>query len=273
MNLRDKQGRRQKLVIDPAFEPAPVEIVNPDATLPLLLIGDHAGRAVPRAMDTLGLGAEALGRHIAWDIGAAGVARGVAQRLGASAVLATFTRLLIDPNRPLGDADCIPTRSDGIPIPGNLNLTLPDLEARAAAFYWPYHGAIDLALARLSRDGATPVLLSVHSFTPALMSAGSARPWHVGVMASRDRRFADALLAALGTQPGLVTAFNEPYSGITHGYCLKVHGLAQGIPHAQIEIRQDQICTPAGEAWCADLLARVLPAIMADPALQRPEHY
>lgn len=260
-------------MIDSAHDPAPVEIVNPDATLPLLLIGDHAGRAVPRALDNLGLGADAFGRHIAWDIGAAGVARGVARRLGASAVLANYTRLLIDPNRPLGDSDCVPSKSDGVPIPGNQNLSVLDIEARGRAVYWPYHGAIDLALARLKQNGDVPMLLSVHSFTPALMSAGSARPWHAGVMASRDLRFSDALLAALSAEPGMCTAFNEPYSGITHGYCLKIHGLAQGIPHAQIEIRQDLICTPAGEAWWADLLARLLPAIMADAAMQRIEHF
>jgi predicted N-formylglutamate amidohydrolase len=117
------------------------------------------------------------------------------------------------------------------------------------------------------------MLVSIHSFTPALLTAGSARPWHVGVMASRDTRLSDALLQALGERPGLHVAFNQPYSGITHGYCLKVHGLAQGIPHAQIEIRQDLICTPAGEAWWADLLSQVLVPIVASERFHRLAHF
>ncbi len=259
-----------------AADPLPVEIVNPGATRPLLIIADHAGRAVPRTMidDTgpLGLPAGLFDLHIAWDIGAAGVARRLAAHLSATAVLATYTRLLIDPNRPLGDPDSIPAASDGIPIPSNQGLDHGGVQSRAAAFYWPYHNAIDLALARLKHGGAVPLLLSVHSFTPALRTGGAQRPWHAGVMASSDRRLADILLAALAGQ-GFKVAFNEPYSGITHGYCVKAHGLAQGLPHAQLEIRQDLIGAEAGQAQWAELLAGILTSIARHPTLQRLEHY
>jgi predicted N-formylglutamate amidohydrolase len=258
-------------------DPAPVDIVNPDGAAPLLIICDHGGCAVPRALTDargpLGIPAADLQRHIGWDIGASAVARELAQRLGASAVLAVYSRLLIDPNRALGDPDCIPASSDGIAIGPNASVDAPLLRERADAYYWPYHTAIDRELARLMRGGPVPLLLSVHSFTPALMRAGSARPMQVGIMASRDLRLSDRLVAALKQRPGMTVTFNEPYSGITHGYCLKLHGLAQGIPHAQVEIRQDLICTAAGQAWWAGLLAGILAPIVADPAIHAIEHY
>ncbi len=258
-------------------DPAPVEIINPDASAPLLIIGDHAGCAVPRdlvdARGPLGLPAADLQRHIGWDIGAASVARQLAQRLSATAVLAVYTRLLIDPNRALGDPDSIPATSDGIAIAPNANVDDALSRARADAFYWPYHTAIDGQLGRLMRKGPVPLLLSMHSFTPALMKAGSQRPMHVGIMASRDMRLADRLIAGLKQRPGMNVTFNEPYSGITHGYCLKVHGLAQGIPHAQVEIRQDLICTAAGQSWWAGLLTQLLAPIVADASLHAIEHY
>jgi predicted N-formylglutamate amidohydrolase len=260
----------------PARDPPPVEVINPQATRPLLIIADHAGRSVPHGwadeVGPLGLPTEAFDLHIAWDIGAAGVARRLAAHLNVTAVLATYTRLLIDLNRPLGDPDCIPPNSDGTPIPANQHLPPGDMERRAAAFYWPYHSAVDLALARLKLGGAVPLLLSVHSFTPALRVGGPSRPWHAGVMASRDRRLADALVTALASR-GHAVALNEPYSGITHGYCLKVHGLAQGLPHAQLEIRQDLIGTEAGQAAWADLLAPILESQMADATMQTIEHH
>lgn len=257
-------------------EPAPVEIVNPSAIRPLLIIADHAGRAVPRAftdaVGALGLPSEAFDLHIAWDIGAAGVARHLAARLDATAVLATYSRMLIDLNRPLGDRDCIPTTSDGTVIPGNMGLKHGDLEARAAAYYWPYHNTIDLVLARLKQAGAVPWLFSVHSFTPALRMGGVPRPWHASVLANRDRRLADPLFVALVAR-GFPVGFNEPYSGITSGYCVKIHGLAQGLPHAALEIRQDLIGTEASQVEWANLLADILTSIVQNSTLQVVEHY
>lgn len=158
-------------------------------------------------------------------------------------------------------------------IPFNKLLTVAEMQSRADAFYWPYHTTIDQELARLKLSGPVPLLLSLHSFTPALTTEAAPRPMHVGVMASRDKRLADALLAAFARYPDLTAAFNAPYSGITHGYCLKMHGLAQGLPHAQIEVRQDLIGTAAGQARWADLLADILRPIVADAALHHVVHY
>jgi predicted N-formylglutamate amidohydrolase len=253
-----------------------VETVNGDAATPLLLICDHAGNKVPAqfidATGPLGLTPAQMAQHVAWDIGAAAVTRMLADRLCAAAVLSVYSRLLLDPNRSLGDPDSIPAVSDGIAIPANVNLTACDRTARARTLFWPYHQAVDEQLARLMRGGRVPLLLSMHSFTPQLASTGQPRPWHVGVMCSRDTRLSDALVSALRARGDLVVGVNEPYSGITHGYCLKLHGLSQGIPHAQIEVRQDLIESDTGQQQWADLLAEVLRPILADDALHAIVH-
>jgi predicted N-formylglutamate amidohydrolase len=255
-------------------DPPPVEIVNAESTSPLLIHCDHGGNAVPARLNGLGLSPETLEWHVAWDIGAAAVARGLANRMGAAAVLARYSRLVIDANRAWGDPDVVPTVSDGRAVPGNQGLASADVMARATAISAPYHQAIDMQIARLTRAGRVPIVLSVHSFTPALMNRTLAkpRPWHVGVMFSRDERLARVLAAALRARRGLIVGENQPYSGVTHGYCLKLHGLAQGLPHAQIEIRQDLVCTAAGQARWADLLADVLGPILGHEDLQEIMH-
>lgn len=246
---------------------SPVEVINPDATRALLIIAEHAGRRVPQAMrdatGPLGVPPESFDTHIAWDIGAAGVVRRLAEHLDVTAVLARYTRLLIDLNRPLGDPGSIPLVSDGTSIPWNRNLHLREREARAHSYYWPYHQAVEIELARLRLMGAAPLLLSVHSFAPRLRNGGAPRPWHAGVMASRDDRLATALLRKLAAR-GRNVALNQPYSGITQGYSLKLHGLAQGLLHAQLEIRQDLIATEAGQAEWADMLRDALTTIESD---------
>jgi predicted N-formylglutamate amidohydrolase len=261
----------------PAFlstsDPPPVEIVNPEATMPLLLTGDHAGNLVPAHLGNMGLPEGELKRHIGWDIGVAGVARALAARLQCTAVLASYTRLLIDVNRPLGDPQSVPPASDGTPLSVNLNLSDDDRFARTDALFWPYHRCIDGHIGRLQRGGLTPIVLALHSFTPALNVGAKPRPWHVGVLYGPDERFAKLLLAAFRARGDLVVGANEPYSGITHGYGLKVHGVAHGLPHAELEIRQDLIGTVEGQQRWADLLAEVLKPMMSHPDLNRIEHY
>jgi predicted N-formylglutamate amidohydrolase len=258
-----------------SHEPAPVEIVRRTGTSSLLIHCDHGGNQVPQSLRHLGLTSAELDRHIGWDIGAAAVARALAQNLRATAVMCVYSRLVIDCNRAFGDIGAIPGTSDGIPVPANMSLSAQQRAARADAFYWPYHRAIDIEVARIQADGRVPVMLSVHSFTPALMTKDQAmpRPWHCGVMFSRDTRFGDHLISALRGVTGMNVGVNEPYSGITHGYCMKAHGLAQGLPHAQIEIRQDLICTPAGQRWWAGLLSCLIEPILGQPDLATIRHY
>ncbi|MEQ9449209.1 MAG: N-formylglutamate amidohydrolase, partial [Rhodospirillaceae bacterium] len=143
-------------------DPPPFEVVNPSAVAPLLITGDHAGNAIPASMNGLGLPSGELDRHIAWDIGAAGVARKLAQKMNAPAVLANYSRLIIDPNRPLGDPECVPQSSDGTVIPANTDVSDEDIAARAAAVYWPYHCATDAQIGRLRRAGQVPSVLAIH---------------------------------------------------------------------------------------------------------------
>ncbi len=273
---------RQRAPVLFEVDAAPVEIINPAAVRPLLLTGDHAGNAVPKSLGDLGLAPGELDRHIGWDIGVAGLTRALAARRECTAVLARYSRLLIDPNRPLGDPQSIPEVSDGTPIPANRSLTENDRRARADALYWPYHRTIDEHIGRLQRLGNVPVVLAMHSFTPALQAdvlqeGACPRPWHVGVLFGRDERLSRLLLAALkaakfmGTR--LVVGANEPYSGVTHGYGLKVHGIAHGLPHAELEIRQDLISTPAGQERWAELLAAVLKTVLNHDDLRKVEHY
>ena len=256
-----------------ADDPSAVEIVNPEVVSPLLITGDHAGNRVPLHLGNMGLPPGELSRHIGWDIGVAGVARALAARMQCTAVLACYTRLLIDVNRPLGDPQSIPPRSDGTLLSANENLSEDDRHARSDALFWPYHRCVDGRIGRLQRLGKMPVVFALHSFTPALNVGAKPRPWNVGVLYGLDERFANLLLAAFRARPELVVGANEPYSGITHGYGLKVHGIAHGLPHAELEIRQDQIATKQGQERWADLLAEVLTPMLSHPDLHRIQHY
>lgn len=247
-------------------DPPPVELVNEGGGAPLVVVCDHAGRAIPASLDGLGLAARDLDRHVAYDIGAEGVAGIVAHGLDAPAVLARYSRLVVDPNRPPGSPESIVGASDGTAVPGNQGLGEDAREARLEALFWPYHRAVARALARQwRRTGRPPVLFSVHSFTP--VHGGRRRPWHAGVLWNRDTRLARPLLSRLGREPGLSIGDNEPYSGRSHAYTIDVHGGVAGLANCAIEIRQDQVATPAGiERW-GRLLAAALREILTEPEL------
>jgi predicted N-formylglutamate amidohydrolase len=223
----------------------------------ILLVCDHASAAVPAALSQLGLSSEALARHIGWDIGAAALTRALAERLDARAILAGYSRLVVDCNRHPDDPSSMLALSDGERVPGNEHVEAAERAARLAECFDPYHAAISAALAALQALGAAPMLVAIHSFTPAL--AGRARPWHVGILWDRDPRLAAPLLAALRTRPGLVVGDNEPYSGRHPAdYTVHRHGAASAYPHVCIEVRQDQIDTDAGVERWAGLLATEL---------------
>jgi predicted N-formylglutamate amidohydrolase len=250
-------------LIGPGEVPA-VEIHNPEGRRALLVIADHAGNRVPACLGRLGLPDEAFARHIAHDIGAAAVARGLADRLDAPAVLSTYSRLVLDCNRAPDDPTLIPEISDGTRIPGNRGLDSLHRAARLAAFHEPYHRAIAAMLDSFRTRGEIPWLFSVHSFTPEMN--GQARPWDAGILWNRDGRVVLPLMERLRAR-GLVVGDNEPYSGRLIAYTIDRHAAAAGIPHATIEIRQDQVETEAGIARWVDLLAEILVELHADPAL------
>ncbi len=220
----------------------------------VLLLCDHASNAVPADID-LGIDSALLDNHIAIDIGAAAVTRGLAARLEAPAILATVSRLVIDLHREPDHIGLIPHRSDGHLIPGN---EAADRTARIARFHAPYH--------RLIRDTVRSqrprLILSIHSFTPCLEQGGTPRPWQVGVLYNRDTRAAHPAVRFL-RERGFETGDNEPYSGRLLNATLNRHAEGQGIPSAAIEIRNDLIRDKAGVQDWADTLARLARHLLA----------
>jgi predicted N-formylglutamate amidohydrolase len=241
-----------------------VEIVNPGGAGTAVLVCDHASNRIPQRLGTLGLGARALEDHIAWDPGAADVARHLSSLLDAPLVSSGYSRLVIDCNRPLDSPESIPVHTGGVQVPGNRELAERERALRTDALFRPYHRAITELLDR--RSGRASVLLSIHSFAPVL--AGRPRPWSIGLASGRDRRLAALLLEEMKRDPGLVVGDNEPYDvDDAIDYTIPVHGEGRGLPHVLIEIRQDTLEAPEQAARWAARLARAFRAV--EPAALR----
>lgn len=238
------------------------EIINAGADSPWFVTCDHASNTVPPWINggDLGLPAADMQRHIAFDVGAAGVTRHLSKLLNAPAILSNFSRLVIDPNRGEDDPTLIMEVYDGTIIPANRGFSPADRQRRLDALYRPYHDAIAHQLV-----GKSPVYLAIHSFTQKL-NGKSPRPWHVTVLAAEDKRFSDPLLAALEAQPDICTAENEPYIGKLRGDSVDRHALHTGRPNALIEIRNDLIETEAGQKEWAERLVPLLQAALAEMA-------
>ncbi len=252
-------------------DPPPFEVLNPDGAAPVVLICDHASPAIPGAMNDLGLDTSALGRHVAVDIGAADVTRSLSRRLDAPAVLAGYSRLLIDMNRPTGHPESILEVSDGIPVPGNRDLSEEETAGRGETFFWPYHRAIADITAHLWRRGPAPAIFSVHSFTPSLN--GEDRRWDVGVLWNRDPRLALPLIQNLRRRDALRVGDNEPYSGREKAYTIDRHADAQGLANCAVEIRQDHLETSQGTDHLAEILGYALKDILTMETVHRVEHF
>jgi predicted N-formylglutamate amidohydrolase len=250
-------------------EPAPVETENRAGSADTLLVCDHASRRVPRELGDLGLPPAAFDRHIAWDIGAAEVARNLSRALDAPLVLSGYSRLVIDINRRLDHPNSVPEVSDGTLVPGNRALTPADRGRRIAGLFEPYHGAIAAALERIESRKIVPAIVSVHSCTPVFK--GFERPWHIGVLWNNDPRLALPMMARLAQRGDVVVGDNQPYSAHDgHGYTMRAHAEAAHLPHVLVEIRQDLIDTHKGAAHWAGVLADALAPLLADPATRRP---
>ncbi len=250
-------------------DPPPFTVVNADGAANVLLVADHASCAFPSAMNQLGLDDWVLDRHVAYDIGSAAVTLCLSELLDAPAVLAGYSRLIVDCNRRLDDPTAFIEVSDGIAVPGNIEIDEQEKARRVRSFFAPYHGAIEAELARLGQRGITPGLISIHSCTPVFDRV--VRPWHIGVLWDRDSRIAGPLLDKLKAMPDICVGDNEPYSGRhPHDYTIDHHAEPGGLPHVGIEIRQDLIDQRDGaEAW-AERLYRGLKDVLADPALYSP---
>jgi predicted N-formylglutamate amidohydrolase len=238
----------------------PVQEYNATGRSPFLLICDHYGRLIPRALGDLGLAESEPTRHIAWDIGIAGVAEALSKRLDAHLIAQNYSRLVIDCNRPPHAASSIPRISEATTIPGNEGLAGEAAAIRRREIFDPYHRHIDAIIDQRLRDQRPTALVALHSFTPVY--AGIARPWHIGTLYHRDTRLPPLLLKLLRAEPDLVVGDNEPYAVSDEtDYTIPLHGEARGLISTGIEIRQDLIQDQAGQQQWAERLARIFGAI------------
>ena len=243
-----------------ADEPPPLEVVNPDGGSDVFLICEHAGRRIPRALGTLGLGEADLGRHIAWDIGARDIALALARNLDAPLYMQRYSRLVCDCNRRPDVPSFAPERSEATVIPGNLALDPVERDRRDREIFHPFHDAVTAALDTGTAAGRPTRLVTIHSFTPVFL--GIPRPWEIGVLFNRDRALAPAIADWLTANTDLRVGVNEPYRvGDDTDYAIPVHGERRGLPCVEFEIRNDLIPDPTAAARWADLTGRALAGV------------
>jgi predicted N-formylglutamate amidohydrolase len=256
MNKSTDLGGYRLLASD---EPPPVLGERPDGRSNFVIVVDHAGRRLPRRLGDLGLPPPELERHIAWDIGALGVARRLSEALDAALVAQNYSRLVIDCNRDPSVATSIPIVGEYIDIPGNRQLSDAERTARRVEIFEPYHARIRALLEARAAARRPTILVAQHSMTNVFK--GARRAMHAAVLYNRDRRFAGVVLDLLRAESGLIVGDNEPYfvSDETD-YTVPRHGEARGLPHVEIEIRQDLLRDTAGQAEWAERLGRVLAA-------------
>jgi predicted N-formylglutamate amidohydrolase len=256
-------------IAHPAFEAIPGALDSG-----ALIICDHASNAIPPGYGTLGLPPEALDRHIAYDIGAAEVTRALATQLGAPAVLSTYSRLVIDPNRGIDDPTLVMRYSDGAIVPGNAYIDAAEIARRSARFWAPYRQEVAATVDAMMATGEPPALISIHSFTPVLRSL--VRPWKIGVLWDRDGRIPKPLIEALLSESDLCAndvGDNEPYDGALAGDTIDEIATSRGLANVLIEIRQDLIAERNNAVAWAERIGRVLAPIIADPQSRAPADF
>ena len=218
---------------------------------------DHATNFIPAELNDLGLPPSELARHIAWDIGAAGVTKTLSEIFDAPAVFSSVSRLVVDCNRHPEAADCVPTISDSTVIPGNCSLSVTDRQARLETWFHPYHQAVEsVLLERESREVET-VVVSIHSMTGSL--AGQTRPWPIAISSHHDRSLADPILAALRKSGEFLVGDNQPYDlDPAVDYSVPYHAMRRSLPHLQVEFRQNEIVDAEAQRRWAMVLAGAL---------------
>lgn len=225
-----------------------------------LVTCDHASNRVPDWVGggSLGIGPADMARHIALDVGAAGLARALGEALDSPVICSDFSRLVIDPNRGEDDPTLVMKLYDGTIIPANRHADAAETERRLDLLYRPYHAAY----ARMAARHADTVILAVHSFTPCLKGRAP-RSWHVGVLYSHlDDRLSRPLIARLMEEPDLCIGDNEPYAGHLPGDAIDRHALRHGRHNTLIEVRNDLIATPQHQAAWAERLSLILSAVL-----------
>lgn len=252
-------------------DPPPCTILNPASASPLLLICDHASNFIPPQLNGLGLSATQLNDHIAWDSGSADLVQLISDRLECRAVLANYSRLLIDVNRDpsLNESSLIPEHSDITTIPGNQNLSPAQRHERVVRISDRYHAEVERQLDALTAYTPAPALFSIHTFTPALQGSDQPRPWHAGMLWNADPRIAKPLMAYLKRHEHLLIGDNQPYSGRDFAYTIDRHGHDRGFPNCAIEIRQDLLQNHEACLWWADVLSLGLAEMLKQPQIHQ----
>ena len=243
-----------------AADPVPVEVYQAQSAVPVMLLCEHAGQAVPHALAGLGLPEGAIDGHIGWDIGAEKLARALADRLHCPLILQRYSRLVIDCNRPPGSDGSIPVRSDGVPVPANVGLAAHDRHLREREIFDPMNDAITTALDACPRRA----VFSIHSFTRCFQ--GQDRRWDAGFLTRRDEKSAQHLMSAIAAvAPELTLALNQPYQiDDTSDWFIPRHAEPRGLRHTLIEVRNDHLRDADGVARWADLLVPAIRSILED---------
>ena len=250
-------------------DPPPFTRVNWEGGAPCLIVCDHASNSIPRALGRLGLEPGQLALHIAWDIGAAWIARRLAQRFDAPLLLAGYSRLVADCNRYPGDPAAFVEESDTIAVSGNRDLAEEDRQRRLQTVWHPYHDAIEAAL---QDRAAPPAFISVHTMTRCMRGQEPRREAFT-VCWSRDGRLAVPLLERLRARGDIAVGDNEPYGlDIGEDYTVPEHAMRRGLAHLQFEVRQDLVSTPSDATRWADLVHDLTADLVADASLRQERH-
>ena len=237
----------------------------------MVLLCDHARNSIPLEYGDLGVAPAQLERHIAYDIGARPLTLELARRLAAPALLTTYSRLLIDPNRGEDDPTLVMRLSDGAVVPGNATIDPAGRQERIERYHRPYHELITRTLDEMTAVAPPPVVVSIHSYTPVWR--GTPRPWHAAVLWDTDPRAVHPVLDGLRADPAIVVGDNEPYDGALKNDTMYRHGTQRGLAHVLIEVRQDLIADEAGVQDWADRLAPILASLPVLPGLRDIRHF
>jgi predicted N-formylglutamate amidohydrolase len=253
------RSRSSGLLVAGDAHPAIVEKTR--GCSPIVLFGDHAGRAIPARLGDLGLSGPDRDRHIAWDIGVAGLGRALSARLDAVFIRQRYSRLVIDCNRAPGAPGSIAEVSDGTHVPGNQGLDAEASDARRREVFQPYQDAIAQVVGERAASGRRTLLFSLHSFTPVM--AAFERPWRFGILHRGDSVFSQRMLEALRTHVGEAVGDNQPYAMDNIDFTIPFHADANGLDYVELEVRQDLIATAMQQSEMAGFLAPVIGEVLS----------
>lgn len=250
------EGRSRVVCLLRSGDPHPVETLGNVHGAPLLVLCDHASNRVPKALGDMGLEQKHLEAHIAWDIGARRVTEHLIDMMGGHAILGSYSRLVIDCNRPLWNPTLVPEMSDGVTIPANKGLSSSLIGRRIGEIYLPYHYAVVRALAQFNERGVRPFVLGLHSCTPVMK--GVFRPWSIGIAHSAVRDVSDKFVRQMKDYGEFQVGDNEPYAIDDDDYTFPAHIVPADLKHVFVELRQDLIADDAGASKWANVLCRGL---------------